>query len=446
MMNLLAEGRLTESIKFGLQVLKSIGIKFPKKITTLTVVSELSKFKIALWNRSYDDLIDLKETTDPTIIFAMKMMNDIGKTAFALGDSFTEIYAAVCIRVGSLTLQHGISGLHSPHSFIALGSVHATLHQYDTAMRAQNLALHLVGKYRAESIRPSIMIVTLTMIHPWRNPLNQEFRHSLLHNYQLAVSYGDIDMASIGWFGWLLCSIFASEVPLEEIHRRTCMVVGEIREFNGVHFLMHIPLNWQCVLDLRHEEKAYRIVQDLYSYYEDSYANGECDPWKSLLAEFTRETHALRVAYLSEDWISLKKILAYFFKRRKASEPYYAHHFNYFFAALGYYDLHKETGKSKYKSRARLLYRQMKTWAMTGTPSTMAPYKLLKAFDALCGKKASLEEIENLFQEGIIEARSLQSNLLVGVGLDRLAKLFLRETQNQQQKGFDYLGQALTVW
>jgi predicted ATPase len=249
-MNFLAcKGDLKGSVLLGLDVLRKIGVKFPRKINFLVVVKEFIRAKAALGTRPLQDLLHLPEMTDQKMLVALKLMNAVAVNAFTLGNSFKETFAAICLRMFRLTLKYGLSALYSSTVFALWGSVHAVLGQFDTSIKAEQLSFDVVDKFNAESIRGSTVIINYIFNHLWRNKLDYGARDEFLHAYHLAMSFGDISRAHQGFNGWVFCGIFLDE-PLMEIHARTRSVVAEMREYDSKTSLMLLLPNWQVVSGL----------------------------------------------------------------------------------------------------------------------------------------------------------------------------------------------------
>jgi predicted ATPase len=90
--SLLLQGDSKGSVLLGLDVLRKLGVKFPHKISTTTVLKELMRSKLALGRRPLSNLVQLPEITDERVIFALKLMSTVAMNCFVLGDSFRETY------------------------------------------------------------------------------------------------------------------------------------------------------------------------------------------------------------------------------------------------------------------------------------------------------------------------------------------------------------------
>jgi predicted ATPase len=247
--SLALRGDLKGSFLLGLDVLHKIGVKFPRRVNFVGVMKEFVRAKAALGTRPLQDLLHLPEMTDHKMLFALKLMNVMAVNAFILGDSFKNTYAAICLRMFRMTLKYGLAALYSPLVFALWGSVHAVLGQFDTSLEAEQLSFDVLDKFKAESIRGSAVIVNYMMNHFWRNKLDYGVRDEFLHAYHLAMSFGNIRHAHIGFNGWLISGVYLDE-PLMEIHARTRSVVAEMREYDSKIELTFLLSNWQIVSDL----------------------------------------------------------------------------------------------------------------------------------------------------------------------------------------------------
>ena len=205
--------------------------------------------KAALRTRPLQELLHLPEMTNQKMLFALKLMNAVALNAFILGASFQATFVVICLRMFRLTLKYGLSALYSPMAFAMWGSVHAALGQFDTSIKAEQLSFDVVDKFKTESIRGSIVIFNYLLNHMWRNKLDHGVRDEFLYGYQLAMSFGDIFYAHLGFACWLVCGVYLEE-PLMETHTRTRSVVAEMREYGAKKSLMFILPNWQVVSDL----------------------------------------------------------------------------------------------------------------------------------------------------------------------------------------------------
>jgi predicted ATPase len=240
------QGKIKESVQLGLSVLRNLGVKFPHKFNTLSVVKELLAVKLKLGRRKLQDLIALPEVTDELILLSLSIMNQVAINAFILGDVYKEIYVAVCLRMFRFTLIHGLSKLHSPLAFVVWGSLNAIFGQFDNSLEAETLAFNIIDKYKLESIRGTIIITSYGFNHFWREKLDSSARHEFLNAYRITMSYGQISVAHMGIIAWVVTALYLDD-PISKIHPQLMNFINEMREYDSRIALMFLLPLWQVV-------------------------------------------------------------------------------------------------------------------------------------------------------------------------------------------------------
>jgi predicted ATPase len=244
--SLSAQGNVKGSAILGLKVLRQLGIRFPRKINMFVVLKELLTTNVSLGKRRLQDLLSLKEIKDENVLLSLSIMNTIAVNAFILGDSFKATYAVICLRMFRITLKHGISKMHSPMAIVAWGSLNAVMGRFDVALESEKLAFNVIDKYNVDSIRGTTIISSYSVNHFWRENLDSDSRHEFFHAYQIAMSFGHVNIAQYGFVGWVVAAMYLND-RLSDVHLKTRSVVGEMREFDSKSGLMFLLPTWQAV-------------------------------------------------------------------------------------------------------------------------------------------------------------------------------------------------------
>jgi predicted ATPase len=240
------QGDLEGSIILGLEVLRDLGVKFPRKIAMAAVAKEIVLSRVAIGSRSVEDILNLPEMTDQNMLNALKLMNTIMINSFVLGDSYKEMYAAVSVRMVRLTLKYGMSALYSPVAFVGWGAVMAVLGQFERSLWAERVSLGIIDKYKAESVRGRTLVLNYSLSHLWRNPLKENVQHEFLRAYHLSMSFGDISFAYHSFVSWLCAGLYR-DTPINKMHKLARSVVAEGREYESSTLLMFVLPTWQMV-------------------------------------------------------------------------------------------------------------------------------------------------------------------------------------------------------
>jgi predicted ATPase/class 3 adenylate cyclase/tRNA A-37 threonylcarbamoyl transferase component Bud32 len=117
-------GKAEEAIRSGIEGLSLLGYKLPEKPGQLLVLKELIQAKWNLGRRKPADLLNAALMTDPEKKAAVRMLTEIGPSAFVLGND--NLYALTQLKVTNLSLLYGNSP-ESAYAYIVFGTVMAGL-------------------------------------------------------------------------------------------------------------------------------------------------------------------------------------------------------------------------------------------------------------------------------------------------------------------------------
>jgi hypothetical protein len=120
------------------------------------------------------------------------------------------------------------------------------LGEFDVSLESERLSLALIEKYNLNAIRGTTIIINLGFNHFWRKKLDSISRHEFFAAYQLAMSYGYINFAQLGFVGWLLTTLFFDN-QIFGIHQVVRSFVSEMRDFDSKSGLTFFLPIWQLV-------------------------------------------------------------------------------------------------------------------------------------------------------------------------------------------------------
>jgi predicted ATPase len=244
--SLTTQGYIKDSIILGLNVLRQLGIRFPRKITNVVVAKELLMAKAKLGRRKLEDLLSLHEVSNETILLSQSIMKIVALNAFILGDAYHETYAVICLRMFRFTLKYGISKMHTPITLAFWGSIHAALGEFDISLECERLSFALIEKYDLNSIRGTTIIINLGFNHFWRKQFDSISRNELYLAYKLAMNYGYINFALFGFHSWVISALYLDD-HLSDLHQVVRSFVNEMQDFDvKVALTFLLPL-WQLV-------------------------------------------------------------------------------------------------------------------------------------------------------------------------------------------------------
>jgi histidine kinase len=236
------QGNIKESVQLGFKVLRTLGIKFPRKFNIVDVLKELLGVKVKLGRRKLQDLSSLPKIEDENILLSLSIMNQIVVNAFILGDVYKEMYVAICLRMFRFTLSHGISKLHSPLAFVVWGSLNAILGNLNISLEAERLAFHIIDKYNLESIRGATIITSYGFNHFWREKLDSDARNEFLYAYRITMSNGQINVAQLRFLAWVVTALYLEDT-ISDVHPKVRNVLGEMQEYDSkISLIFLLPM------------------------------------------------------------------------------------------------------------------------------------------------------------------------------------------------------------
>lgn len=151
------------------------------------------------------------------------------------------------------------------------------------------------------------------------------------------------------------------------------------------------------------------------------------------------------VAYTYEDWDHVTELLPINRQFERESAGYFAAGFTLGWDAISHCELYLANGKRTHKKEFRRIHKKIHTWAETGTVMLSGLDNWLAALKSLCFKKASVLEIEKLFQEAFMSLAGNKNAYFEALATERLARMYLSEDM-LSVKGRMYLTQAVELY
>ena len=151
---LIAQNKLIEAIKLGIEVLSKLGVNLPGKPGRLAVLKDLLQTRWLLRNKTADYFNRLPEMEDEQKKAAMRIMSEISSASYF---AIPNLVPVLVFKMVSMTVKHGLS-VKSPFSFAAYGYIlSAHLRQTNKGSRMGEVAIQLARKINAEAVMGSLM-------------------------------------------------------------------------------------------------------------------------------------------------------------------------------------------------------------------------------------------------------------------------------------------------
>ncbi|HEY9614982.1 AAA family ATPase [Allocoleopsis sp.] len=200
MLAYVAQNKLMETVKTGLQVLKLLGITLPENPTKLNVLLGLFRTKCTLWGKQIEDLTHLPEMTDPNQLAAMRILSTASTSAYF---AVPLLLPLIVFKQVNLSLKYG-NASSSSYAYVGYGLVLCGIvGNIETGFKFGQLSLNVLARFNAKELKARILQIVNSFISHWKKPV-QETLAPLLEAYQSGLETGDLQYAA--YSAYVYCS------------------------------------------------------------------------------------------------------------------------------------------------------------------------------------------------------------------------------------------------
>ncbi|BAY11528.1 trifunctional serine/threonine-protein kinase/ATP-binding protein/sensor histidine kinase [Calothrix sp. NIES-2098] len=199
-----AQSRQPEAIKTALTVLELLGVKFPDSPSQADITKSLQATQAILAERSFADLIDLPEMTDPQILAVMRI---IATVTAAVYQAVPMLLPLIVFKQVRLSIQYG----NAPESTLAYAwygvILCGVIGDIDTGDRAGQLALDLLSRHQGKALKTSTFNMVYPFVKPWKHHI-QESLLPLLEAHHSGLETGDLEYSAYCAYNYCSLSYF----------------------------------------------------------------------------------------------------------------------------------------------------------------------------------------------------------------------------------------------
>ncbi|GIK38491.1 MAG: serine/threonine protein kinase [Chloroflexota bacterium] len=207
-----AQHRIMEAIKVGLDVLEQLGLKLPEKPDYADIGRALEETHQAIAGKDIEDLINLPEMTDLSKLATIALLMRLFSPAYI---GAPELFVLIVLSVVRLSVKHGNTPL-SAQAYASYGLILcAVVGDIDAGYRFGKLALNLVEQFNAQEIKASTTFMVNGFVKHWQEPLRATQR-PLLESYQIGLETGAIEYAALAAFVYTYHAYWTG-MPLAEL-------------------------------------------------------------------------------------------------------------------------------------------------------------------------------------------------------------------------------------
>ncbi len=200
----IAQGKPLAAVEIALEVLKSLGIRFPLKPSKLRILLALVKTKLTLRGKSSKDLINLPPIQDPTKLAAGKIMMLAGSSAYSAA---VELVPLLALKGINLSIKYGNAPIstygYAGYSIILCGY----LENIEAGYTYGKLALDLVNKLNAKELKAKNIMMFNNFVRHWKEHILDGLP-SFKEAYSIGLETGDFEFAAYSAYMYCYHSYF----------------------------------------------------------------------------------------------------------------------------------------------------------------------------------------------------------------------------------------------
>ena len=233
--SLIAQNRLSESIKMGIKILNLLGVQFPEKPTTFNIILGLISTKIILLGRNIKDFVDLPDMTDPMALAAMRLMWSISSAAYL---ALPELIPLLAFKMVNLSVKYG-NASESASGYAGYGTILCgVIGSIDSGYQLGQLALSLLDKFKAKNLKAKTFLVVNDLIRHWKEHLGKTLP-ALMDSYESGIETGDLEFAALSVNAYLYHAYFIGKElsGLEQEMATYSEVVAQLKQETTLYLL-----------------------------------------------------------------------------------------------------------------------------------------------------------------------------------------------------------------
>jgi predicted ATPase/class 3 adenylate cyclase/GAF domain-containing protein/tRNA A-37 threonylcarbamoyl transferase component Bud32 len=435
-----AQGQLLEAVQIALTTLKLLGIHFPKKPNALDIYWISKKTQFIIGHRKIEDLIHLKEMTDPVKRAIMRILMSVHAAIYVGVPEL--IFFEICTRV-ILSIKDGNTP-ESAHAYADYGILLCRfMGKIELGYRFGQLGLNLLERLNAKEIKAKTLTVFNGTIRYWKEHVKNSLA-PLLEAYQTGLETGDLEYAAIAIN--VYCSyLYLLGKPLTEVAQQMVKYSAALEQLNQTIIWQWNEVFRQAVLSLMGKTNNPVILK------------GEAYDEDKMLPLHQQKNDKTALCYLYFN----KLVNSYLLHQNSAAVEYYEMslndlensamlivphcHFYGCLAKLGIYPNVSQSEQQQIWKQIKANQKQMKIWATHAPMNFQHKYDLVEAETAskILGKfekaiKCYERSIKGAMKNGYIQEKALAYELAaefyLAQGMEPFAQSYIKEAHYHYQQ------------
>ncbi|CAB9518329.1 Transcriptional regulator [Seminavis robusta] len=440
---LMQQGRMNEAMELVLDVLDVMGRPVPRKMVIYRVFQEYRKAQKFLKNSTEEELLNIPAVYDADLEMQLDFLQSLAETCFLSGKFAYVIY--VSMRYLTLVAEQG----NYPRSFFAYNLYasyfKAQMGDFAGAQPYAKLARMLSEKNKA--IVPHFAARSEDMLIAYVDHWQENVRKSLaaeMDAFERLWAAGLIDTALMD-ASTLLQHFFAAGEHLDVTVQKCSFYSEAMQDFKQTASWYINASQHQAMLNLQgHSENpavCTGTVMDAQACQESWKAN------PNLPAQYNFQFWSVVLGYHFGDLHAAKRHIKAMRSDLFEDGSVALVRLRLFYTGLVFYALCKDTGKGKYRRRARKASKQLQQWADKGSVNCKCLWQLLVAEDLASQRRSNVKMTVAAFERAIQAIEELEQCHHLALA-NQLAGSFLmsRQTPDGARAANTYLKTAVSLF
>ena len=427
-----AQGRLTDTIKFGFEVFRQTGERFPRRPSVVHILLYLQRAKRLLRGKTDKDILSLPLMTNKKKLLAFEVISML--VPMFVGQNRELELGLVALWVINCTVKHGL-GVHSGRAFGLYGSILGRQFNFDEASRFCKLCRDLSNRF-PNTWEPQAIIGRCYFLEHLRRPLQQQL-DPLLKGYQYGMECGDVHHACLS--ASVYCVLyFYTGLPLGPLLEETEACAIQFERYNQAIALPLLQIIRQVALNITGQSSnRAKLTGTAFDQYE--FLKGQ-NPRFSV--RFLWETLIQTAFYFEDDVAAGEACLKI---GVKADGTAFRMPSVFMFCALTAMRNWSTRGeRRKFRRLARIYLKELSRWAEKGALNVMHKLLLVQAQNEAVKKGRSTDEVLSLFGKAISASRKAGFTHDAALANELAGKYCLG--QNKSLQAHHYFAEAIELY
>ncbi len=237
--------KFVEALNIAVEVLKMLGISFPKNPNALTIIAGLIHTKLSLGIKRIEDLASLPKMTDPNQQAAMRILSGMLTSATAAKPRLVPLLTFMMVK---LCIKYG----NSPYASVAYvyyGVILCNLGDISLAYEFGQLAIRMLDKFPSSSIKSRVYAAFGICIQPWKSDIKSALG-VLKSGFQAGMESGNLEFAGYCMGEYCKNSLWMGK-PLTLVEQEIGKYLKLMQELKQEGCQLYIGLEREIVFNLR---------------------------------------------------------------------------------------------------------------------------------------------------------------------------------------------------